>query len=330
MSYKRAQRIGVCAVLVVTLVVAALLLTALSSEYGWLSIPFLGIAVIAVLALVLGVTALNSLRVQKDFVPESLKKVLEAQEQSARLLIRRDLELNKANERLRELDERKSEFLSIVAHQLRTPLSGIKWTFNMILSGDLGPMNESQRTFLMKGNESNQRMIMLVEDMLMADRVGSGKYSYTFVSTQLLDLFDNVLYEILPLANKKSIKLVFTKGDIPKVSIDPEKIRAVLQNLLENAVKYSHVGGKVNISLSTKDGLVKVAISDEGIGIPLDQQKNIFNRFYRAPNAIKLQTDGSGLGLFIVKGIVERHGGTVWFDSSENKGSTFYFTVKAG
>ncbi len=264
---------------------------------------------------------------------DKIQKLLQAQELGARLLIRRDLELTQANEKLRELDTRKSEFLSVVAHQLRTPLSGIKWTLSMLLNGDLGVLTTDQRVFLMKGYESNQRMIALVEDMLNADRVGSGKYHYEYSSVQLLDLIDNVLYELVPLANKKNIKISYVNrhDHIPQVMIDADKVRQVVQNLMENAIKYTKKGGEIKIEPTvTADNFVQVAVSDSGIGIPEDQKKNIFNRFFRAQNAVKLETDGSGLGLYIAKGIIEKHGGNLWFSSEEGKGSTFYFTVKAG
>lgn len=263
---------------------------------------------------------------------KELKGLIEEQYKASKLLIRRDLELTRANDLLRELDERKSEFLSIVAHQLRTPLSGIKWTLNIMLSGDLGPLSEEQKSFLMKGYESNQRMIALVEDMLGADRVGSGRLKYSFTSEQLLDIIDNVIYELIPLAKKKNIKISFIdrKETLPKVSIDPDKIRGVLQNLIENAIKYTHPNGTIEISTKETNGMIETMIKDNGIGIPSAQQKNIFNRFFRAKNAVKIQTDGSGLGLFIANGIVERHGGKMWFESVEDKGSSFYFTLKIG
>lgn len=263
---------------------------------------------------------------------DKMKRLLVAQEMSGRLLLRRDRELTKANELLRELDERKSEFLSVVAHQLRTPLSGIKWTLNMILGGDLGPLTNEQKTFLMKGYESNQRMIGLIEDMLGADRIGSGKLKYRFVRVQIMDIIDNVLYDIIQLAKKKNISMTFVdrNENLPKVYIDPDKMRDVILNLVENAIKYSPEKGTIKIAAVEDNGFVKVSIQDQGIGIPKEQQKNIFSRFFRASNAVRIQTDGSGLGLFIVKGILEKHGGQIWFESEEGKGSTFYFTVKIG
>ena len=263
---------------------------------------------------------------------KDLHKLLGEQERAAQMLIRRDLELTRANDRLRKLDEVKSGFISVVAHQLRTPLSGIKWTLNLLLSGDMGTLATEQKTFLMKAYESNERMIGLVNDMLGADRIESDKVRYLFQPVQLVDIVDNVLYEVLPQAKARNLSIRFGSPveSIPKVSGDPEKLRAVFQNLLENSIKYSRAGGFIEIGIRPQNhSEVLVSIQDNGIGIPKEQQKNIFERFFRARNAIKAETDGSGLGLFIVKSIIERHGGNIWFTSEEEKGVTFFFTLPA-
>jgi len=257
------------------------------------------------------------------------KKLLLEQDRSAKLLVRRDLELTRANDKLRELDERKSEFLSVVAHQLRTPLSGIKWTLSMIMNGELGPISNEQKVFIMKSYESNDRMIELVEDMLHADRVDSGKYDLHLVKTQIFDLIDNVLYEIFPVALRRDVKIEFKhREELPQLNIDQEKMRAVFQNLFDNAVKYSRRGGTISVDITKSADSVQVAISDSGVGIPEDQKSLIFSRFFRARNALKVETDGNGLGLFIVRSIIEMHGGKIWFESKENVGTTFYFTIK--
>ncbi len=246
-----------------------------------------------------------------------------------KLLIRRDLELSRANEKLREVDELKSNFISVVAHQLRTPLSGIKWTLNMLLSGDMGEMNNDQKTFLMKGYESNNRMIALVNDMLATDRIQSGKLRYGFRYIDLVDLLDNVLFEVSPNAVKRQISIRFKNKleGLPQAYVDPESMRAVFQNLLENAIKYTIKGGTIWVDMQDQKEFLEISIRDDGIGIPADQQKNIFEKFFRARNASKHETDGTGLGLYIAKAVVEKNGGRIWFDSSEGKGTTFHFTV---
>ena len=258
-----------------------------------------------------------------------LEELVKEQQNSARLLVRRDLELSRANEKLQQFDEVKSNFISVVAHQLRTPLSGIKWTLNMILNGEMGELNNDQKTFLMKSYESNNRMITLVNDMLDTDRIQSGKAHFGFRHVNIVDLLDNVLFEISPEAAKKKISIEFKKRleNLPQAYIDPESMRAVFQNLLDNSIKYTMENGKIELDVEKKDNFLLISISDDGIGIPEAEQKKIFDRFFRAGNAVKLQTDGSGLGLYIAKEIVEKNGGKIWFQSLEGKGSTFCFTV---
>ncbi len=246
-----------------------------------------------------------------------------------KLLIRRDLELSRANEKLQKLDETKSNFISIVAHQLRTPLSGIKWTISMLLSGDMGPLNNDQKTFLMKSSESNARMISLINDMLVADRIQSGRIHYGFKHVDIINLMDNVLFEVSPQAVKRNISFEYKNKfeNLPQAYVDPETMRAVLQNLLENAIKYTIEGDKIEIDVKKDGDYLLVSIKDNGIGIPKDQAKDVFLKFFRARNALKQETDGSGLGLYITKTIVEKNGGKIWFESTEGNGSTFYFTV---
>lgn len=259
---------------------------------------------------------------------EKLRKAVLEQKESAKLLIRRDLELTRANEKLHELDKAKSHFISIVAHQLRTPLSGIKWSLNMILGETLGPLTDEQRVFLKRCYESNERLIVLINDMLGADRIDSGKLKYHFKPTGLSNLIDNVLFETVPIVNDKKLEVAFAHKDgLPQVFVDEEKISLAFQNILENAFKYTPKGGKVEINLEVDGEFIKISVKDYGIGIPEEEQKNVFSRFFRAKNAIKVETDGSGLGLFIAKGIIEKHGGKIWFESKEQEGTSFHFTV---
>ncbi len=269
-------------------------------------------------------------QIRPNFIElDKIRRISAEQEQSAKLLVRRDLELTRANERLSELDAVKSGFITVVAHQLRTPLSGVKWTLNLLLKGDLGTLSDEQRDFLLKAYESNDRMISLVNDMLRADRVESGSLSYSFSAIRVWDVVQKVLLEITPLANTRKLSLHVEPEveHLPKVYADPERVRAMLQNLLENSLKYSLPPGKVVIRGRTDGDFIRMSVTDNGIGIPKNEQKNVFERFFRAGNALKLETEGTGLGLFIAKSIVRRHGGRIWFESSENKGATFFFTL---
>ena len=253
---------------------------------------------------------------------EDLRKLLDTQQELG-------LELTKANAELRELDQRKSEFLSIAAHQLRTPLSAIKWTLSLLIDEDSENITPEQRSLLLKGYESNERMINLINEMLVVTRIESGKMQYNLSSIHIEDLIDSILLDFAGQAHVRNITLAFERPDTPLqyVNIDPEKIRAVIQNLVENALNYTTNGGTITLSAKLENNFIKVIVKDSGIGIPAHQQSSIFNKFFRADNAIKVQTDGSGLGLFVSKSIVNMHKGHIGFQSTEGVGSTFYFTI---
>ncbi len=226
------------------------------------------------------------------------------------------------------LDKLKSEFISIAAHQLRTPLSAIKWVIKMILDGDAGELTEDQEQLLKKGYKSNERIIVLVNDMLNVSRIEEGRFGYNIQKDDLTKVLDNILESLVELINKKSIKLTVSKEpDFPLLNIDAKKMTLVLQNLIENAIKYSPEHGKISIKMRKDEKFVKVIIKDNGIGIPEADKKKLFSKFYRAENALRLQTEGSGLGLFIVKNIVKKHGGDINFESEEGVGTKFIITL---
>ncbi|MBX4210390.1 HAMP domain-containing histidine kinase [Candidatus Parcubacteria bacterium] len=271
---------------------------------------------------------LDDRRKKAQFQAEKLRLLNDEYNRFARMLVKRDFKLIKANEKLSELDKAKSEFVSVVAHQLRTPLSAIKWTLNLLIQEDAGPLQNEQKVLLMKAYESNERILNLINEMLGVDKIESGKIDFTYLEIQISDLVQNVVSEMRSQIERKRLKLELDiQKDLPKVFVDPQKMRAVFQNLLENSIKYTKSGGIIKMSLKQDGNALKVSIEDNGIGIPVEQQSNIFNRFFRAKNAIKIENDGSGLGLFIVKAIIERHGGTIDFESAENVGTKFHVTL---
>lgn len=260
---------------------------------------------------------------------DELKLKIGELDKSNQLLTKREAELTLVNERLQELDKAKSEFISVAAHQLRTPLSAIKWTLSLLIDENTENLNAEQRSLLMKGYESNERIINLINEMLVVTRLESGKAQYSFAPIHMEDLIDSVLLDFSGQTHVRKMKLNFEKPkeSIPYIEADGEKLRGVLQNIIENAVRYTPDGGAITITAALESGMVKVGVKDTGIGIPSRQQASIFNKFFRADNAVKTQTDGSGLGLFVARAIVEKHGGKIWFESSEGLGTTFYFTV---
>ncbi len=231
--------------------------------------------------------------------------------------------------REKEIEQMKTEFVSISAHQLRTPLSAIKWTLKMLLDGDLGPLTTEQREFIEKTYHSNERMINLINDLLNVARIEEGRYLYKLVLEDFLSIVEKVFNSFSEIAKRKNIDFQFEKPKekLPKVKVDVEKITLAVENLIENAIRYTLPGGKVVVKLEKKAKEIEFSVKDTGVGIPKDQQKRVFSKFFRGANVLKLETEGSGLGLFITKNIIEAHGGKIWFESEEGKGTTFYFTI---
>ncbi|OGF26415.1 hypothetical protein A2331_05785 [Candidatus Falkowbacteria bacterium RIFOXYB2_FULL_34_18] len=226
------------------------------------------------------------------------------------------------------IDKLKSEFISIAAHQLRTPLSAIKWVIKMVLDGDVGKLNSEQEKLLFKGYQSNERIIGLVNDMLNVSRIEEGRFGYSFKQDNFEDALQDTIDNLETRIKNKSIKFIINKpAKIPLVYMDRQKMGLVLQNLLENAVKYTPEFGKIEIFFEVGIHFLKIKIKDNGVGIPKEDQKKLFSKFFRADNVIRMQTEGSGLGLFIVKNVIEKHGGEITFESKEGVGTTFIFTL---
>jgi len=230
--------------------------------------------------------------------------------------------------REKTVERMKTEFVSLSAHQLRTPLAAIKWTIQMLLDGDIGEITPGQREIIEKTQKSNERMIGLINDLLDVTRIEEGRYLYKPALSDLGSVVQFVVNSQEDELKRKGLKLGFSKPkNLPRVMVDVEKMRVVIQNLLENAIKYTPSGGKITISLKDNKTEVEFKIEDTGVGIPKDQQGRVFTKFFRGANVIRMETEGSGLGIFISKNIVEAHGGRMWFESEEGKGTTFHFTI---
>lgn len=226
-----------------------------------------------------------------------------------------------------EVDHMKTEFLSLASHQLRTPLTAIKW-LSELLSDSASTMNQEQKDILAKIQKSNDHMIELVNSLLNVSRLEQGRITVEPQPTDLIKLLSDVLTETTPSIEKKKQKITTNLPEKPlNISIDPKLIRQVYLNLITNASKYSPDQSNIIITLTTKDKDILFSIADQGLGIPQKEQEKIFKKFFRASNAALRETDGNGLGLYLIKQIVEVSGGKIWFESTEGKGSTFYFTL---
>ncbi len=230
-------------------------------------------------------------------------------------------------DKLAQANKMKTEFVSIASHQLRTPLSAMRWTLNLLNDKPNNPA-EQQATYIALIKESNDRMIRLVNDLLDVSRIEMGRIILNPRQVNLYILIQKIIANFLPLAQASNIDVTLEANEtLPNVYIDPEKVSLVIQNLFDNAIKYIKSKGAVKVSAQADGKFVKVTIKDTGVGIPEPQKKYIFQKFFRSDNIMKHQTIGTGLGLFIAKAIVEESNGKIWFESKENQGTTFYFTL---
>lgn len=229
--------------------------------------------------------------------------------------------------REREIDRQKTEFVSVASHQLRTPLTSIKWFLEMLIDGDLGKLSTEQIDTLKQVFASNERMIDLVNRLLNVSRIESGRVKVEPKPTDLNDLIKGVITEITPLAKQLEQKVEVKISDSPVINIDQKLIREVFVNYMSNAIKYTPHGGKIVLSVKQDGQELIVAVKDDGIGIPNDQQSKIFHKFFRAENAVARETEGTGMGLYVCKSIIDLSGGRTWFDSKLDKGTTFYFSL---
>ena len=231
--------------------------------------------------------------------------------------------------REKEIERLKTEFVSLTAHQLRTPLSAIKWILRALSEGDVGELEAKQKDMLEKAYNSNERMIDLINDLLNVTKIEEGRYLYQPVLSHITDVVNVVVKDYIELAKRKDIVFKVQKPlrKLPRVLIDEEKISLAIQNLIDNAIKYTPVKGTVTVSVVGSSKEVKVSVQDSGMGIPKAQQNRVFGKFFRATNAQTVDTEGSGLGLYLVKNIVEAHDGKVDFISTAQKGTTFTITL---
>lgn len=246
------------------------------------------------------------------------------------------IDLEKRIKKLEHQNQDMAEFISMLAHQLRTPLSGIKWTFKMLLDGDLGSFTKEQQDIIREGFHNNERLITLLEEVVEANRTAHWDFHYSLEPIDIEKFLADLITEFLEEAHAHEVHIIFKHPEqtLPKIQADREKLHTVIENLLENAIRYNQEGGTITIEPSLKPenikegcGEIEVHIHNTGIGIPEKEQEKIFTKFFRATNAKRVRREGTGLGLFTAKKIIEHHGGHIWFTSKEYEGATFSFCL---
>jgi signal transduction histidine kinase len=249
--------------------------------------------------------------------------------------------LAQANDKLVKLDNAKSEFISIASHQLRTPLTSIKGYTSLLLEGSYGKVDSKQEDVLNKIYSSNERLVNLVEDLLNISRIESGRMEFTFDKWKMEDLCKEVVDGLMLKAKGRDLYLDFKLPEtpMPLVTIDGAKVREVISNMTDNAIKYTKKGGvKVKLEflkgseqrVNCGEGSVRVTVSDTGIGIPLEEMPYLFGKFSRGKDTSRLNTGGTGLGLYVGKRMIEANGGIIWAESEgANLGSRFIIEIPA-
>ena len=238
-------------------------------------------------------------------------------------------ELQASNLKLKKLDETKDDFISMASHQLRTPLTSIKGYLSMALDGDVGELKPEQRKILEEAFASSQRMVYLIGDFLNVSRLQTGKFELETGSVQLTQLLTDEIAQLRATATSRNITFVYDPpSNFPVLQLDENKIRQVMMNFIDNAIYYAKPGGgTIRVELARQADYVTFKVIDDGIGVPVGEQRHLFTKFYRATNARKARPDGTGIGLFMAKKVVVAHGGAILFESTEGKGSMFGFRL---
>ena len=223
----------------------------------------------------------------------------------------------------KEIEMAKTEFVSLASHQLRTPLSAVKWSAEMLLDGEAGDISKLQKKYIKQIYHGNEMMVELVNALLNVSRIELGTFVIEPEPTDLYSLGKNVIQDVRPRVTEKKQKIVFKCSKTLKIKADENLIRIIIQNLLTNAVKYTKETGTIKLTIEKTASKFQISVADNGYGIPADQKDKIFTKLFRADN-IKAKDEGTGLGLYIVRKIITEAGGKISFKSQENKGTTFF------
>ncbi len=247
--------------------------------------------------------------------------------------------------RHQELNKAKTDFVTLASHQLRTPLSIIKWYVDFLINEDAGEISDEQKKYLKEVYKSNERLIELVNALLDVSRIDVGTFSIDPEPTDIIEKAEEALKKFADEIKKKKIKIIKKYDNLPEFNLDPRLTKMVFENILSNAIKYTPEKGVIKIEIKKTDADIFIKISDSGCGIPKEYQPKIFTKLFRAENARKIEAVGTGLGLYIVKAIIEKSGGKIWFESpsleillndpkvkqgdidKNSQGTTFFITI---
>ncbi|CAN5620109.1 hypothetical protein BH23PAT1_BH23PAT1_4070 [soil metagenome] len=268
---------------------------------------------------------LKQIEEKKTKISKQLKEQNRLIQAEVRQSEREAEEQKKHEEELIKLDKIKSDFITVASHQLRTPLTAIKWVSEALIN-KRGKMTKAQQEhYLQQIYDSNERMVELVGALIDVSNIDLGTFSANPRPVRLASILDRVTEDVSKKLEDKEIILTRNIGKhLPVIFIDPSWVRVILHNLIVNSINYSNRGQKITVKIRKQTAGVLIKVIDSGHGIPANQQDNVFTKFFRADNAVSQENDGSGLGLYISKALIEQAGGKIWFDSVEGRGTTFY------
>ncbi len=276
-------------------------------------------------------SAVEELQQQNRDLVAVLSELEEKRAQLERLnrtLYETNLELNEANTKLRELAEMKEEFLALTTHDLRSPLTVISGVISFFTSGRLGELSPEQKNMVAMMERNAQNLIELVNDLLDASKLESGTMRLDISSIDLRDVINELRETMGPLAREKGITLEGILPDqLPPIEADRAKLRRILLNLLSNAMKFTPKGGRVEVKAEPVNGVIRISVSDTGVGIAPEDVARLFDKYEQTRNRATRGEKGTGLGLYITRQLVELHGGEITVDSEIGRGSTFSFTL---
>ena len=229
------------------------------------------------------------------------------------------------------LRKTQSDFITIVAHQLRTPLSGLSWILEMLAKKDVGPLTSEQEKLIYDGRKAMKESLKTVEDLLNAAQIEEGRFGFQFSMADIEKIIENVFIKFEPVAKINDVKLIFQRPEVqlkPFV-MDPLRVKLVLEILVDNGLKYNVKNGEVRVRIDPMEGkpFILISVEDTGVGISREDLSRLFTKFFRSKAALKGRTSGIGLGLYLAKNIIDRHGGKIWAKSALGRGSIFTFSL---